>query len=430
MLIQQIQYNNIQPYRKFGVVAKTVQNKTAPVRFCGEMEEDLIQKIGDLENPDKIKDLLEEYNIATFGRVTTTRLTEFLKEVFKIEQKVKNKQTRIDAKLKSISTYTARENNNIAGAARVLNGINDEEIETYDNLGEQISVVRDVLERYSAKVTRPSVSTIKDLVYTMQNNEGIISSEMVDFIRYIIDSRKIIQSHKLKNIVSVMKDDNGNLSQEKLAAFYAHEWNYSPLDLNVEFVKKYGSAENTPNIYDKKFIEQVRTIAKILNEKVTTDGLHNNLKYLRNAGLLNLGDLVCALRDNNGEIADTTIESIKKIISKAKNVGELPQYLSCLKDKDGNIDPKKANAFYNYYLYDDSLEATSDFIIKAFSDNQQVNYVDEIIKVRSALYNSDSDLENLSPTTYQDIIFAMVNKKGEIPEETIEFLKNLLDMKK
>ena len=137
------------------------------------------------------------------------------------ENYVKDKEQEFYEKEKSIGksqcAVNEQEKNRIISSTRVLYGLKDKNIKSYDSLAEQIKAVTSLLKTKKNRVKDIDPSVVESVAKVMQNDDGVIQDEMMKFAKKVFSSGKDIYMNDFSRIVSIVKDNTGNLDIEKAA---------------------------------------------------------------------------------------------------------------------------------------------------------------------------------------------------------------------
>lgn len=138
----------------------------------------------------------------------------------------------------------------IKGELRVLYGIQDTENKNYSSFGEQMVVVASILNN-SSSFDSKSQLTLRYITESLRDNEGIITSEKLQFLERILNLDDEIKEGYLHSFMCLAQDESGNLDSEKAAYLLAAlSWNkeghQKVIDDFAEYYHLKSTYENQP----------------------------------------------------------------------------------------------------------------------------------------------------------------------------------------
>ncbi|MBR1460759.1 hypothetical protein IJ596_03895 [bacterium] len=296
-------------------------------------------------------------------------MTDLQKRVEELQQRdaqLQKKDAALNDRLKGFSINKDKIDENMESAFRVVNGIENSEVSLYKNIGEQLYVVGKSIKSHKNKLTNKSSSTLVEIAKVMQNNEGNISVDMIDFVDKALEAQNMTVKN-LKSAISMVKDENGNINPEKANVFLTCHKVINPSRVKPDFEKIY----------------QV---------------------------------LLTEMQNNEGKIPDQTVKFLENLL-KADEYPDmlyLPSAVFCVKDENGNIDGDKVKSFFAYYsCKDSSLHSTIEFIQKRYKIPDECQDLKDFIseriqKVQELAYKINSHKDSAGQQKFK----ATVNKKG------------------
>ena len=138
----------------------------------------------------------------------------------------------------------------IKGELRVFYGIQDTENKSYSSFGEQMVAVASILNN-SRSFDSKNQLTLRYITEALQDNEGTITAEKLQFLERILNLDDEIKEGYLHSFICLAQDESGNLDSEKAAYLIAAlSWNkeghQKVIDDFAEYYHLKSTYENQP----------------------------------------------------------------------------------------------------------------------------------------------------------------------------------------
>ena len=143
---------------------------------------------------------------------------EFSKQREEIEaarQEIAAQEKGLKIKLEQANAYFEATEKEIASKLRTLYKIPDDEVQDYENYGEQMVVTSRMLNNHSHVLRNCSDNTIVNLVDAMKDNNGHISAEILKATENILKEKTYCYVDDLPEMIKAIKDENGGLDSDK-----------------------------------------------------------------------------------------------------------------------------------------------------------------------------------------------------------------------
>ena len=183
------------------------------LQFKGALGDKVLESIDRLEIKDEkaVSKILKENKIGILGIAPLSKIKDIIASVITRTKAINNvqyllKQAEVD---------------NILSSARVLYDVKNPDENNYSSIGEQLIVLTPILNKNRNKIRNTNSTTPTDIAKALQNKDGVINSNMIQFLSRILDMNRTLTQEDLLEAINLVKDEGGNLDINKSAQMIA-----------------------------------------------------------------------------------------------------------------------------------------------------------------------------------------------------------------
>lgn len=215
----------------------------------------------------------------------------------------------------------------IKGELRVFYGIQDTENKSYSSFGEQMVAVASILNN-SRSFDSKNQLTLRYITEALQDNEGIITAEKLQFLERILNLDDEIQEGYLHNFMCLAQDESGNLDSEKAAYLLAAlSWNKEGHQKVIDDFAEYYHLKSTYENQPKEELFMALINQAVFDENMPDTELLEKIKnfdYLQECGKPSLIFANKKMKGSylwlNQEDDSTSFKLIKQIIENLERI--------------------------------------------------------------------------------------------------------------